>query len=85
MSSFFLHEAVFSDELIVRKSVEYFSDPEPCMIHRSAVASRLLAELQTALRVPCPRQALAPYLQDALPWPPGAAAAQMEDAAGTKP
>ena len=39
----------FSDELVVRMSVAFFNDPEPCEIHRSAVRSRLFAELEQAL------------------------------------
>ncbi len=32
------------EECILRKSLEFFSDPEPCFIHRSAVMTRILAE-----------------------------------------
>ncbi len=32
------------EEAIIRKSIEYFSDPEPCMIHRSAVMKRIFME-----------------------------------------
>jgi hypothetical protein len=39
----------FPEKLIVEKSVEFFRDPEPCFIHRSAVASRLVAELDLLL------------------------------------
>ncbi|MDR0380925.1 MAG: hypothetical protein LBH86_02885, partial [Oscillospiraceae bacterium] len=30
---------------IIAKSVEYFRDPEPCMIHRSAVMERMYLEI----------------------------------------
>lgn len=33
------------EEFIVKKSMEYFNDPEPCFIHRGAVFTRILAEL----------------------------------------
>lgn len=33
------------DEAVKAKSMEFFRDPEPCMIHRSAVMSRLYGEL----------------------------------------
>lgn len=32
--------------MIINKSIEFFSDPEPCFIHRSAVLKRLLAEIE---------------------------------------
>lgn len=32
------------EEAIIRRSIEYFSDPEPCMIHRSAVMRRIFME-----------------------------------------
>jgi hypothetical protein len=32
------------DQLIL-KSIEFFNDPEPCMIHRSAVINRLYTEI----------------------------------------
>ena len=33
------------DEVIISKSIEFFDDPEPCMIHRSAVMKRLFVEM----------------------------------------
>jgi hypothetical protein len=33
------------DDAVLRLSVEFFDDPEPCMIHRSAVMSRMYMEL----------------------------------------
>jgi hypothetical protein len=35
----------FTEKLIIAKSVYFFNDPEPCFIHRSAVAARLFGEL----------------------------------------
>ncbi|MDR1636568.1 MAG: hypothetical protein LBR93_04450 [Treponema sp.] len=40
----------FPEKLIIRKSMEFFRDPEPCFIHRSAVVSRLAAEIDLLLR-----------------------------------
>ncbi len=34
------------EEIIIKKSIEFYNDPEPCMIHRSAVMKRLYAELE---------------------------------------
>lgn len=31
---------------VIYKSIEFFNDPEPCMIHRSAVMKRLFAEIE---------------------------------------
>ena len=33
------------EDAVLRLSMEFFSDPEPCMIHRSAVMSRMYIEL----------------------------------------
>lgn len=33
------------EDVILRLSVEFFADPEPCMIHRSAVMSRMYMEM----------------------------------------
>lgn len=35
----------FREEAVLRLSMEFFQDPEPCMIHRSAVISRVVMEL----------------------------------------
>jgi len=40
-----LEDMQLKDEWIVKKSIEFFDDPEPCFIHRSAVAVRLLNEI----------------------------------------
>lgn len=37
------------DDLIIEKSMEWFRDPEPCFIHRSAVMKRLFVELEDEL------------------------------------
>jgi len=34
----------FKDESVIAKSIEFFGDPSPCMIHRSAVMKRLYME-----------------------------------------
>lgn len=33
------------EEFVIRKSIEFFNDPEPCMIHRSAVMKRTYMEM----------------------------------------
>ena len=33
------------NSVIIAHSIEYFDDPEPCMIHRSAVMKRLFCEI----------------------------------------
>jgi hypothetical protein len=37
------------DSVIIEKSIQYFDDPEPCNIHRTAVRVRLTEELQLSL------------------------------------
>lgn len=39
----------FPEEVIHQKCLQYFNDPEPCYIHRSAVIMRMAAEIQQAL------------------------------------
>jgi len=34
------------EAVLIVKSIEFFSDPEPCFIHRSAVQARLYAEFE---------------------------------------
>ena len=38
------------DAIIKALSLRFFNDPEPCEIHRSAVMSRVFAELEGALK-----------------------------------
>ena len=38
-----------TDDTVVRLSIHFFNDPEPCEIHRSAVLSRVFTELEEAL------------------------------------
>ncbi len=38
-----------SENIIIKKSIDFFNDPEPCYIHRDAVRVRLLAELEAGL------------------------------------
>jgi hypothetical protein len=35
----------FPEKLVIRKSIYFFNDEEPCYIHRGAVAARLFGEL----------------------------------------
>lgn len=44
-----LKDVPIKEEIILQKSREFFDDPEPCHIHRSAVRTRLTAELQKEL------------------------------------
>ena len=39
-----LKDLPLKEEIILQKSVEFFDDPDPCHIHRSAVRVRLVAE-----------------------------------------
>jgi hypothetical protein len=45
-----LNKLCFSEKLIVAKSIQFFHDEEPCFIHRSAVAVRLISELDLLLK-----------------------------------
>jgi hypothetical protein len=38
------------EQLIIEKSIEFFNDPNPCFIHRSAVNTRLICELEEILK-----------------------------------
>ncbi|WP_051204798.1 hypothetical protein [Butyrivibrio sp. VCD2006] len=42
----------FAEEIIIKKSIEFFNDNEPCAIHRGAVHMRLLAELEGLFSTP---------------------------------
>jgi hypothetical protein len=44
-----LNELRFSEKLVIAKSFFFINDPEPCFIHRSAVAARLFGELNLLL------------------------------------
>lgn len=41
----YLKDLPIKEKIILQKSIQFFSDPEPCHIHRSAVALRLTEEL----------------------------------------
>ena len=38
------------EESIIQKSIEYYSDPEPCMIHRSAVMKSIYMQIYEFLQ-----------------------------------
>jgi len=40
-----LTDLPLKDEWVIKKSIEFFNDPEPCFIHRGAVSVRLLNEI----------------------------------------
>ncbi|MCI8281190.1 MAG: hypothetical protein HFI76_05755 [Lachnospiraceae bacterium] len=44
-----LKDIPIKEEILLAKSIEFFDDPEPCHIHRSAVRTRLTAEIQKEL------------------------------------
>ena len=44
-----LNDLDFPEKLIIAKSIYFFHDEAPCFIHRSAVVSRLVSELELAL------------------------------------
>ncbi len=44
-----LKDIPIKEETLLAKSIEFFDDPEPCHIHRSAVRTRLTAEIQKEL------------------------------------
>lgn len=48
----FWNELPVKEEVILEKSIEFFNDREPCVIHRTAVHVRLLAELEQILSSP---------------------------------
>ena len=39
----------FTEDIIIQKSIDFFDDPSPCYIHRSAVRIRLLSEMEEAI------------------------------------
>ncbi len=45
VKSFKLTSAPIGEQTIIARSIEFFNDPEPCFIHRSAVIKRLIAEM----------------------------------------
>ena len=59
----------FEEEGIIRSSIEFYQDPEPCEIHRGAIFSRSVAHFKMV----CPQgepvsvSALDPLLQALLP------------------
>lgn len=74
-----LGEYVLPEAVVLALSVEYFEDPEPCDIHRSAVHRRAMMELMEL----CPKGASLPL--DALPaamrpwFPPEAACIRISE------
>ena len=50
-----------TEEITIEKSIEFFNDPEPCAIHRSAVQIRLLAELEALISSPDFKELFASY------------------------
>ena len=48
----FWDELPIAEKVIIEKSIEFFDDREPCVIHRTAVHVRLMAELEQLLSSP---------------------------------
>ncbi len=48
----FWDELPLAEKVIIEKSIEFFDDREPCVIHRTAVHVRLMAELEQLLSSP---------------------------------
>jgi hypothetical protein len=44
-----LMDLAVPEGIVIEKSIEFFHDPAPCMIHRTAVLSRLMMEIESAL------------------------------------
>lgn len=44
-----LMDLAVPEGIVIEKSIEFFHDPAPCMIHRTAVLSRLMMEMECAL------------------------------------
>ena len=57
----FWADVPFDEEIIIKKSIEFFNDKEPCAIHRGAVHMRLLAELEDLLSSPDFRKLFCQY------------------------
>ena len=49
-----LQRLTLPEPVLLALSEEFFADPEPCEIHRSAVMSRAMAEIEAALPVDAP-------------------------------
>lgn len=45
-----LGDIPIKEEVIIQKSIDFFSDPEPCYIHRGAVVVRLNEEIIRAIK-----------------------------------
>ena len=44
-----LMDLAVPEGIVIEKSIEFFHDPAPCVIHRTAVLSRLMMEIESAL------------------------------------
>ncbi len=48
-----LYHLPLREDIIIEKSILFFRDPEPCLIHRNAVKIRLLSEIEQLLSSGC--------------------------------
>lgn len=53
--SYDLGDIPIKEEVIIQKSIDFFSDPDPCYIHRGAVVVRLNEEVIMAIK-DCPKE-----------------------------
>lgn len=53
--SYDLGDIPIKEEVIIQKSIDFFSDPDPCYIHRGAVVVRLNEEIIRAIK-DCPKE-----------------------------
>ncbi len=44
-----IQDLPFKEEEIIRKSIELFSDPEPCIIHKTYVMKKMMFEIEDYL------------------------------------
>ncbi len=49
VSSYKMTLLPLKEEAVIAKSIEFFSDPEPCFLHRGAVITRILTEIDDYL------------------------------------
>lgn len=57
------------EQMVLRLSREFFNDPNPCEIHRSAVMTRVFMELEQTLALGCRQKvvALSDWMRACLP------------------
>jgi hypothetical protein len=56
-----------AEKAIIAKSIEFYNDPEPCMIHRSAVMNRMYFDLSSFIEEHLIRRGIAELPWDSIP------------------